>query len=99
MQVGTNTAVESLEPRRLLAGVSLDSTFGSGGKVLTNFGSSYDEPVDIAHQPDGKILVLGESGTYINYTLARYLPNGTLDTTFGSGGKVVLSQTGHPQGL
>ena len=38
---------------------SLDNTFGTGGKVTTDFGSSDDGGQSIAIQSDGKILVAG----------------------------------------
>jgi uncharacterized delta-60 repeat protein len=66
----------------------LDETFGSQGKTsLAGFG---DES-GMAIQPDGKIVVAGEatvpSGD-LAVTLVRYNADGTLDLTFGSGGKV-----------
>ncbi len=75
---------------------TLDTAFGSGGKVTT---AVRDE--DIAHavaiQPDGKIVVAGESaslGDYSDFALVRYNANGTLDTTFGTGGKVTTANAG-----
>jgi hypothetical protein len=41
---------------------TLDSTFGSGGKVITHFGSyPYGGGSAMALQPDGKIVVVGAS--------------------------------------
>ncbi len=78
---------------------SLDTSFGSGGKVLTTFpAGSGNTPVDeayaVAIQPaDGKIVVgglvnslVGGSGQHPQMGLARYNTDGTLDTTFGTGG-------------
>ncbi len=72
---------------------SLDTTFGSGGKVTTAIGSGYDAAAGVALTPDGKIVLAGRShnGTNLDFALARYNANGTLDTTFGSGGKVVTA--------
>jgi uncharacterized delta-60 repeat protein len=78
----------------------LDRTFGDiflnrerAGKVMTDFNQSTDLANAVAVQPDGKLVVVGT--TYINndyteedFAVARYNVNGTLDTTFGSGGKV-----------
>jgi uncharacterized delta-60 repeat protein len=75
---------------------SLDASFGTGGKVLTNpFGSNdQPQPHAIALQEDGKIVVAG----YLYYAgdtntpvmlMLRYNPDGSLDTGFGVGGKVV----------
>jgi len=70
---------------------SLDSTFGSGGLVTTDFGSYHDTAYAIALQADGRILAAGHSnqGTTLNdFALARYNSDGSLDVTFGSGGRV-----------
>jgi uncharacterized delta-60 repeat protein/CSLREA domain-containing protein len=73
---------------------SLDATFGSGGKVITAIGNlGYGFATAVAIQPDGKIIAGGSNnfygdGTY-NFLLARYNTDGSLDSTFGVGGKVV----------
>jgi uncharacterized delta-60 repeat protein len=71
---------------------SLDSTFGSGGKVSTSFARNSDEyGNDIAVQPDGKIVVVGEVvNANADVAVVRYNSNGSLDSTFGSGGKVSI---------
>src|SRR5215475_2223394 len=69
----------------------LDPTFGSGGKVTTNFFGSTDGASAIAVQTDGKIILAGVSfnpNTTDDFALARYNPDGSLDTSFGTGGKV-----------
>ncbi len=68
---------------------SLDSTFGSGGKVTTAVGT-YDGINELALQPDGRIVGAGysEQGTYLDVALARYNADGSLDSSFGAGGKV-----------
>jgi uncharacterized delta-60 repeat protein len=63
---------------------TLDTTFGTGGKVTTDFGS-FDQGFDAAATADGKIVVAGRTGE--NFALARYDTNGALDSSFG-GGKV-----------
>jgi len=69
---------------------SLDPSFGEGGMVTTDFGESYDWGYALALQPDRKIVVGGVSdrGGSKNLALARYLPDGTLDDSFGDGGMV-----------
>ncbi|MDB5322017.1 MAG: uncharacterized protein JWN40_3648 [Phycisphaerales bacterium] len=82
---------ECLENRRLLSGGMPDPSFGSGGKVLTAFlGSRSDAPADVAVQADGKFIVGGTSTDRVesDFALARYNPDGTLDTTFGDKGRV-----------
>jgi uncharacterized delta-60 repeat protein len=70
---------------RYLPDGSLDPTFGTGGKVVTDFGGT-DEASAVAILPTGRIVVAGTSGESI--ALARYMRNGTLDSSFGRGGKV-----------
>src|SRR5438445_6149249 len=81
--------LELLESRDLLSAGSLDATFGAGGIALTDFGAS-DFAYAVAMQPDDKIVVAGSTGTQVggDFALARYDPNGTLDTTFSFDGKV-----------
>ena len=72
---------------------ALDSGFGAGGLVTTDFDSRDDFGVGAALQPDGKIVVAGNSGLFgeffnIDFALTRYNPNGSLDSVFGSGGRV-----------
>lgn len=78
---------------------SLDVTFGDGGKVTTAFGPWGDRVFALALQPDGKIVAGGdtESGEYSGsaFALARYHRDGSLDASFGSGGKV---RTDLPEG-
>ncbi len=71
------------------AGV-LDSSFGSGGKVMTPIGPTTDLGYNMTLQSDGKIIVAGYShnGSTIGFALARYTEAGALDTSFGSGGTV-----------
>src|SRR6266508_3157227 len=72
----------------------LDTSFGTGGKVTTSFGSRYDEIDGLALQPDGKIVAGGyvaTSSTDTDFGLARYKPDGSLDTSFGTGGKVTTA--------
>lgn len=65
---------------------ALDTTFGSSGTVTTPVpGGTFPVPHKIVVQADGKILVGGKfSGGIGTAALARYNPNGTLDTTFGA---------------
>lgn len=70
---------------------SLDTTFDSDGKLITNFSGFFDRATDLVINPDGKIVVAGDAainGGPFDFAVARYNPNGSLDVTFGSGGKV-----------
>jgi uncharacterized delta-60 repeat protein len=69
---------------------SLDVGFGTGGKVTTDFGG-FDQIRALLLQPDGKILAAGAAGTHsgdLNFGLARYHADGSLDHTFGNQGKI-----------
>ncbi len=87
---------------------TLDGTFGSKGEVTTSVtGSPTTAGNDYARaaflQPDGKIVVAGtivpSTGTAVSIGLARYNPNGTLDTAFGGGGTVTIPHTVIPGSL
>ena len=67
---------------------SLDTTFGNGGQASTDFGSLV-QITSVALQRDGKILVGGTSDGFV--ILARYNSDGSLDATFGTGGRVLES--------
>ena len=72
---------------------SLDATFGTGGKVTTDFAESYDKAAAVLLQPDGKIVVAGSSSRLLSFStfgLARYNDDGTPDSSFGTAGKVTL---------
>ncbi len=69
----------------------LDSTFGTNGKVVTAFSSGSNTAHAIGIQEDDKILLAGFLGTTPNhdFALARYMPSGALDPSFGNLGKVI----------
>ncbi|MGW0393307.1 calcium-binding protein [Streptomyces sp. NPDC003042] len=64
---------------------SPDPGFGSGGQVTTAFAGE-DIARGLALQPDGKTVAGGYSD--LNFALARYNEDGSLDAGFGSGGRV-----------
>jgi uncharacterized delta-60 repeat protein len=82
---------------------TLDTSFGTGGKVIQDIGTWHDEGNSLAIQPDGKIILGGYCGngpTNYDFCIARFNSNGTLDTSFGSSGKVIqpigsASDNGH----
>ena len=70
---------------------SLDTTFGNSGMVTTDFLGHEDDAFSVLIQPDGKIVAVGSANdpaTFYDFAAARYLSNGTIDTTFGVAGKV-----------
>jgi uncharacterized delta-60 repeat protein len=76
---------------------SLDITFGEGGKVKSKFssiGNNYGTCTAI--QKDGKLIVGGSSWLEgYEFTLIRYLTNGTIDSTFGTNGITVNTAFGN----
>ncbi len=74
---------------RYRANGDLDSSFGSGGSVTTHIGS-YSQLESVAIDPHGRIVAAGQSSHngLSEFALARYLPNGDPDGSFGSGGEV-----------
>src|SRR2546421_242145 len=75
-------AIEALESRCLLS-YGLDPSFGTGGMASVWFSGGRMSPAAIAGMPDGRIYLLAYSD---QYSLARLLPDGQLDPTFGTGG-------------
>jgi uncharacterized delta-60 repeat protein len=73
---------------------ALDPTFGSGGVVQPNFGSGNTFSFsDAALAPNGDIVLSGtinEPGVGVFATIARFLPNGAQDPSFGTNGIVIL---------
>ncbi len=75
---------------------TLDTTFGNNGKVTTAIGSTASNGHDIINDisiqsVDEKIVAAGSYRNGSNgddFVLARYTVNGTLDTSFGTGGLV-----------
>ena len=84
----------------------LDTTFGSGGLVITDFDGQFDvvEAIALVEDDDedgyklvaAGITVIGEGDTEEDFALARYHSNGRLDKGFGDGGLVVTDFFGLP---
>lgn len=95
--LAAGTADNDFALARYLADGSLDPTFGNGGTVTTDFGSPSglgEWATSVRVQTDGKIVVGGEAETAdfaAVFSLARYNSNGTLDSSFGTGGKVTTA--------
>jgi uncharacterized delta-60 repeat protein len=103
--VAVTVSVSDVFDRAALVGLTntgaSDATFGTMGQVLTTIpGPVGVEPATVLIQPDGKILVAStlylQQGSFTSsgstaFALARYNPDSTLDTAFGSGGRVTTS--------
>jgi uncharacterized delta-60 repeat protein len=87
---GQDFAVTRLNPDG-----TLDGAFSGDGTLVFNFnsGARADIARAVAIQPDGKIIVAGEADVSgfgnFDIVLARLNPDGTFDTSFGNGGRVV----------
>ena len=69
--------------------------------MTTDFGNPFQQG-DAIHgivlQPDGKIVAAGETMSGGDSALARYNANGTLDASFGTGGKVTADLGNYDNG-
>lgn len=74
------------------APTTLDSTFGTGGKLTYSVASGIDIPYASALQPDGKIIIGGYCYTTLYaICISRVNANGTLDSSFGASGTYVAA--------
>src|SRR6185369_7533814 len=64
---------------------SLDTNFGTNGKVIAGFSQAYS----IVIQSDSKIIVAGTASDPFSLALVRLNEDGSFDTTFGINGEVV----------
>lgn len=73
---------------------SLDTSFGDGGIVVTDIDNSFDLVLNAVEQADRKLVVSGitspDSNNFYPYLL-RYMPDGLIDTAFGTDGIVISS--------
>ena len=73
---------------------SLDIGFGNNGFVRTDIDSSMDNANAMVIQPDKKIILVGDSymddGMNTEFTIVRYNSNGSIDSSFGVFGKVII---------
>jgi uncharacterized delta-60 repeat protein len=72
---------------------TLDATFGTAGRVtIVGDGDALDAAYALTVQPDGKIIVVGDTSSptmfQIRCFVERFNADGTLDATFGTGGTV-----------
>lgn len=92
------------ELARFNADGTLDASFGSGGIVPVQFRTVRDAVLDVAVQPDGRILVAGIARDLVNlpanddFAVARFEADGTLDTGFGVDGVAFADFAGRVDG-
>ncbi len=68
---------------------SLDTSFGAGGRVKTDFFGGNDMALGLVVQSDGKLVAAGfatHPSSGLDFALARYNTDGSLDTSFGISG-------------
>lgn len=95
----TSTSSGDFAVYRYTTAGKLDTTFNSSGRRLTDFNGQGDQVYSVKIQPDGKIIAVGSASTpvpptFADTALARYNSNGTLDTSFGVGGKETFDLSG-----
>ncbi|MGA2259017.1 MAG: hypothetical protein ABSG53_30470 [Thermoguttaceae bacterium] len=86
--------IDKVITARYTASGQLDSTFGSGGTVITTIPNESANARVIALQSDGSIVVGANLVSSVNMALIRYTANGNLDTSFGNGGTATFSVAG-----
>ncbi len=93
---GMNGTAADFGVYRLTGAGALDTSFGDGGATSHDFAATFDAVIALIVQEDGKLLAVGSSSAGFetgSIAAARYMPNGSLDSTFGTAGKSV---TGPP---
>jgi len=74
---------------------TLDNSFGNSGVVITEIGLYNSIAYSIAVQQDGRILLAGETQdslyAFNDFAVVRYNEDGSLDSTFGTDGKLRMS--------
>jgi uncharacterized delta-60 repeat protein len=79
---------------RRAADGTLDQTFGTGGRVVLDDAAADESAFAVRTLSDKVYVASNVTGTTPTYRVRRYLANGTLDTSFGTGGVAELPRTG-----
>ena len=91
VSIGVIVASALLSPASATATTGfLDKTFNGNGRVLTNVAGD-DSGQAVAVQADGKIVVTGATSGGTDVALVRYNTDGSLDTSFGGGNGIVVT--------
>ena len=89
--VVTGEESDKVVVHRFTANGAVDSSFGTSGSVTTDVSANDDFGTAITVQADGKLVVAGYGWTIPDVgILVRYNVDGSLDTTFGSGGSLQM---------
>lgn len=81
---------------------TLDGSFGADGTVTVDVAGGNDRARAVTQQADGKLLIAGSSDKgdtevgdgNLNFSVVRLNANGSLDTSFGDGGKATFDFEG-----
>ncbi|MGZ4270889.1 MAG: hypothetical protein ACXVFT_18205 [Solirubrobacteraceae bacterium] len=87
---GNASGSATMTVTRLKPDGSLDMGFGSAGTTTVAFGSLANPLGGAVRQPDGKIVIAGYTQDGEDVAVARLNTNGSLDATFGTGGKATI---------
>jgi uncharacterized delta-60 repeat protein len=87
--VPSQTNIFGFKLVRYLPDGTLDGTFGTGGRIYESFDNMGGTPRSMLIQPDGKIVVAGADFNIETLFVARFNPDGSLDTGFGTNGKII----------
>jgi uncharacterized delta-60 repeat protein len=74
---------------RLTANGTPDATFDGDGLRMLDF-PGYDYAYAVLVQPDGRIVLAGQGGEGSDFAITRLNADGSLDTSFGDGGRVTV---------
>src|SRR5687767_12454370 len=97
----TFVAFTTISSQVVAAPGDLDPSFNGTGVVATSISDASDVINGVAVQTDGKIVVAGSTiiGSSLDFAVARYNPNGTLDTSFSMDGKLTTDFGGFDYAL
>jgi uncharacterized delta-60 repeat protein len=92
--VVAGTSNKGFELARYNPDGSLDSGFGSNGLVTTDFAQRDDGSESLFQLDDGKLMLVGRTNNTSNFVIARYNPDGSLDSSFANHGLLTTDFAG-----
>lgn len=81
----------------LAAPGDLDPSFGVGGKLASDVSPGFEQLDDATLDADGRIVTVGQDIGLFAAVVARYLPDGTLDSSFSGDGVATLDDPFAPE--
>jgi len=95
----------STEPSltQLRANGTPDPTFGTAGSIVVPLGKRFNTATALTAMPGGRIIVAGQTGEALDQrsgvikgadVIVRLRPNGELDPSFGTGGRLNFGEAG-----